>query len=182
MYLDGYSRVEIFGSKCNLSFTSLFCHAYVDRDLAPLLPYLNARLGGHEYLADPPALIFKVSGRLITIHADKIAINALEDKAMAHKLLDWLLREINETHDNMDSITPCYTGAPKPNYVRLLSYLPRTNCGDCGAPTCLVFASRLVEGAFGPEDCPPLAGGESESNRPGLDSYLKELRVGQDWI
>jgi len=45
---------------------------------------LNAELGGFDYVKDPPAVIFKAQGRLISVHGDKIAINTLKDEAEAN--------------------------------------------------------------------------------------------------
>ena len=37
--------------------------AQVVKDIAETLPYLNAALGGLEYLKDPPVVTFKVHGK-----------------------------------------------------------------------------------------------------------------------
>jgi len=49
--------------------------------------------------------------------------------------------------------------------------LPRTNCRECGQPTCMMFASLATEGAKGQQDCPRLSG-------PGLqalEAYLSKF-------
>ena len=63
----------------NPEFESLHCIAHLEQDISAVLPYLNTVLGGFEYLNNPPALILKSRGRLITLHPQKIAINALKD-------------------------------------------------------------------------------------------------------
>ena len=35
-------------------------------------------------------------------------------------------------------------------------YLPQTNCTECGQPTCMAFASTLIDRSGKPADCPPL--------------------------
>ena len=35
-------------------------------------------------------------------------------------------------------------------------YLPQTNCQECGQPTCMAFASTLIDRSGKPADCPPL--------------------------
>jgi acetyl-CoA decarbonylase/synthase complex subunit gamma len=35
-------------------------------------------------------------------------------------------------------------------------YLPQTNCTECGEPTCMAFASKLIDRSAKPSDCPPL--------------------------
>ena len=156
MFLKTY-RKEIFRPECNPEFESLHCIAYLDQDISGVLPYLNAALGGFDYVKEPPAVIFKSQGRLISVHGDKIAINALKDEAQADQILNWLVGEINSAWQNRDRIEPSFEGVPKPNVVDLLKYLPQTNCRDCNCPTCLVFACRMAEGVKSPHDCTHLA-------------------------
>ena len=167
MLLKTYKK-EIFRPECNPDFESLHCIAYLDQDISEVLPYLNAELGGFDYVKDPPAVIFKSQGRLISVHGDRIAINSLKDEAQADKILKWLVGEINSTWQMRDQIKPCYEGVPKPNVVDLLKYLPQTNCRECSCPTCLVFACRMAEGIKSPEDCPPI---DAESKQK-LDGIL----------
>jgi ArsR family metal-binding transcriptional regulator len=82
MLLTGY-RKTMFRPDCNPQFKSLHCVAYLDRDISAALPYLNAVLGGFEYMKAPPSVTFFGMGRLITVHAKKIAINALKNEAQA---------------------------------------------------------------------------------------------------
>ena len=158
MLLNRYSK-EIFRPECNPAFESVHCIAHLDQDISEVLPYLNAVLGGFDYLNDPPAVIFRSQGKLITVHGNKIAINALRDEAEADKILNWLKREINAAWEDRAGIEPSYKGAPKPKVIEILKLLPRTNCRECGEPTCMVFAARMAEGVKGPGDCPPLGDG-----------------------
>jgi ArsR family metal-binding transcriptional regulator len=79
MLLTSYSK-EIFRPECNPSFQSLHCIAHLDQDVTRALPYLNVTLGGFEYLKDPPAVTFRIHGKLITVHPREIAVNALRDE------------------------------------------------------------------------------------------------------
>ena len=171
MLLKNYSK-EIFRPECNPGFESVHCIAHLDQNIEPVLPYLNAVLGGFEYLKNPPAVIFRSQGKLITVHGTKIAINALRDEAEADKILEWLKREINEAWENRDNIQPSCEGAPKPMVIEILKLLPRTNCRECGAPTCMVFAARLAEGAQNHEDCPPLGA----ENKQRLEEYMSKFK------
>ena len=167
MLLKNYKK-EIFRPECNPEFESLHCIAYLDQDISEVLPYLNAELGGFDYVEDPPAVIFKSQGRLISVHGDKIAINALKDEAEVDKILNWLVGEINSTWQKRDRIKPCFEGVPKPNVVDLLRYLPQTNCRECNCPTCLVFACRMAEGINSPQDCQHL----DDINSQKLDEIM----------
>lgn len=156
MLLSGYTT-EIFKSKCDPGAKGVHCFARLNEDVGPVLPYLNTRLGGFTITQSPPSLTLKAHGKLITIHSRKIAVNALRDTAEAEKILAWLQREINQTWDERDTIEPSHNNPRRPVLLEILKRLPRTNCRECGEPTCMVFASRMAEGVKGVEDCPPLA-------------------------
>jgi ArsR family metal-binding transcriptional regulator len=171
MLLKGYTK-HIFRPECNPSFQSLHCIARLDQDVSEVLPYLNAVLGGFEYHKEPPAVTFRVHGKIITVHPREIAVNALKDEEEAGKILEWVKREINDAWEKRDEIEPKYEGAPKPKVFEILKLLPKTNCRECGQPTCMVFATRVAEGAKGPEACPPLKG----ENRMKLQKYMSGFR------
>jgi len=84
--LKGY-RKEIFRPECNPQFQFLHCIAHLDEDITEVLPYLNAVLGGHQYLKEPPSLTLKVHGKLITLHPREIAVNALKDDSEADNII-----------------------------------------------------------------------------------------------
>jgi ArsR family metal-binding transcriptional regulator len=170
MLLTGYS-LEIFRSKCNAGAQSLHCFAHLDDDVGEVLPYLNTVLGGFTYTKEPPALTLKNSGKLITIHPRKIAVNALQDEEQAEKIIAWLQREINSTWEKRAEIEPSVEGARQPALIEVLKLLPKTNCKECGLPTCMVFAVRVIEGVKDHTSCPPLQGEKREI----LANYLSQF-------
>lgn len=44
--------------------------------------------------------------------------------------------------------------------MEVLKRLPRTNCGDCGQPTCLAFATQVIKEGEDLGKCPHLAAGD----------------------
>jgi ArsR family metal-binding transcriptional regulator len=172
MLLKNYTK-NIFNSECNPSYQGVHCIAKLDQDISEALPYLNASLGGFEYLNDPPAVTFKVHGKLITVQSDQIAVNALKDEAEAEKILSWMQREINDAWENRDNIEPRRIGAPKPKLIEVLKRLPKTNCKECGFATCMVFAAKATEGVCTADDCPQL---ENE-DKDKLKAYMKPFQL-----
>ena len=170
MLLESYTK-EIFNSECQPSAMAVHCFAHLDQDVGEAIPYLNAVLGGFTFTKDPPSVTFKVHGKLITVHPKKIAINALRDEEEATKIIEWLKREINSAWENRDKIEPLYEAAPQPKVIEILKLLPKTNCTECGQPTCMVFAAQVAEGAKGPEDCPPL----NDDKKVKLSAYLSQF-------
>ena len=149
----------------------LRCVAYLDENISDLLPYLNTELRGHQYITDPPSLTLKFNGKLITIYSQEIAINIIKDTAEADNILKWLKQEINDTWKRRDQIKPSFSAAQKPGILNILKLLPKTNCKECGQPTCMVFAMLVTEGKKGPEDCPQL----DVRNKITLQDYLKQF-------
>jgi ArsR family metal-binding transcriptional regulator len=172
MLLESY-RMDIFNNACMPGAMSVQCHAHLDQDVSAALPYLNAELGGFEYIKDPPSVTFKLHGKLLTVYGGKIAVNALKDAAEARKIIEWLKREINAAWANRDSITPRHEGLPRPQVIRILKCLPKTNCRECGEPTCMVFATRVAEGVKGSDDCPALQADAKQA----LDRYMQPFAV-----
>ena len=170
MYLKEY-RKEIFRPACNPNFQSIHCIAHLEKDISAVLPYLNSALGGSTYTQDPPSVTFKVHGKLITVHSQQIAINALKDEEEADKILHWLKQEINNTWEKRDQIKPTFQGTSKPQILEILKLLPRNNCRQCGQTTCMVFSLLVAEGVKGPEDCPGL----NDSRKTKLQKYLEQF-------
>lgn len=172
MLLKSY-RLEIFNNECMPGAMTVQCMAHLDQDVSEALPYLNAVLGGFEYIKEPPSVTFRPQGKLITVHGRKIAANALKDEHEARKIIEWLKREINDAWDNRGKITPSYEGMPRIKVIDVLRLLPNTNCKECGGATCMVFAAQVAEGAKDASQCPGL----TDENRKKLNALtLQTLR------
>ena len=85
MLLTGY-RLEIFKSKCDTEATGVHCFAHLRDDISAVLPFLNSVLGAFVYISNPPSLMLKNYGKLITLEARKIAVNALKGEEEAEKI------------------------------------------------------------------------------------------------
>jgi len=170
MLLKNY-KIEMSRPGCNASFQSLNCNAHLEEDVSEVIPYLNTVLGGTGFTQSPLSVMFKIHGRLIAVHPDRISINALKDEGEARKIMEWMKNEINDAWENRQEITPTYGVAKKPEIMEVLKLLPKTNCKECGQPTCLVFSTLVIQGAKGAEDCLPLVG----DNKRQLIDYLSQF-------
>jgi ArsR family metal-binding transcriptional regulator len=170
MLLKGY-RKEIFRPDCNPNFQSVHCIAHLESDISEVLPYLNTALGGSTYTENPPSVTFKAHGKLITVHSQKIAINALKDEEEADKILRWLMQEINDTWEKREQIKPSFEGISKPQVLEILKLLPRNNCRQCGQTTCMVFSLLVADGVKEAKDCPGL----SDPHKTKLQEYLEQF-------
>ncbi len=161
-------QLDIVNNHCMPDAMSVNGIARLDQDIGCVIPYLNSALGGYQYVKDPPAVTFQTQGRLISVQKNRITVNAVKDREQALKIIEWIRREINETWENRNEITPSEKSPEKPKTMEILKRLPKTNCGACGEPTCLVFSLRLAEGAKGVDVCPML----EDPSKSALEAYL----------
>lgn len=147
----------------------LRCEAFLDNDITEVFPFLNTVLEAHQHFSNPPSLTIKLPGKLVTLHPRKIAINILKDEQEAQEIVRWLLQRINETWRRRETIEPTFGNREKPRMLEILKRLPKTNCGQCGLPTCMVFAVRVCDGQCRIDDCPVVV----EPNKSNIQRYLK---------
>ncbi|MEW6657760.1 MAG: (Fe-S)-binding protein [Thermodesulfobacteriota bacterium] len=149
----------------------LRCFAHFEADIGEILPHLNTVLRGHQFSRQPPMLTVKLQreqAQLITIYPRMIAINIVKDQEEAGAILEWLRQVIDDTWERRQEIPPRFDVPSRPHILDILRLLPKTNCGQCGSPTCMVFAAQVSEGLKSPGACPPL----EEPDRKRLMDYL----------
>lgn len=160
---------EFFTTSSRFVTPAMYCIAKLGQNVGEALPYLNSALGSYIYIKEPPLLAFHYSeGKLIVIDEESIAIHPVRNLIEANYILSWLAREINHTWKKRGEIVPRYTAAPWREPAAILRMLPKSDCGQCGQPTCFIFARMASKGAMDARDCPPL----SNEARQDLASYL----------
>jgi ArsR family metal-binding transcriptional regulator len=131
-------------------------HAEPGTDLREILPYLNAVLPGAIYNHAALALTFTKEHRIICLHPRLITCAKADDLEDARSVLSWLTNLINDTWARRAEITPSYERRERLTALAIYKLLPRTNCGRCGAPTCLAFAVELASEKRSILQCAPL--------------------------
>ena len=172
MLLQSY-QLYVINNHCMPSAQSVNCIARLDQDVGCAIPYLNAVIEGDQFSVDPPSITFRNEGRLISVTERTITVNAVADD-QGRKIVEWIMREINEAWEDRENIKPRYTKAERPQVVEVLKRLPKTNCKKCGAPTCMVFATWVVQWAKDETQCPEL----SEKGKRELHCYLEQFATG----
>jgi ArsR family metal-binding transcriptional regulator len=148
--------------------------ADLSEDISEVLPYLNTVLKGLQYHHDEKFLTVKRKGRVITFWPRQIAVTKLEDEKEAREVIEELKQILNETYTNKDRIKPTYTSRPIPRPLEIFKLLPGKNCKECGEPTCMAFALKLVNDEVDWKQCPLLLEKEFEANRLKLTEIFSE--------
>ena len=148
-------------------------------DVSEVLPYLNAVLKDAVYNPEGKSLTFRFRGgqMLVTIFPRAINLAQVPSREEGEEALNELRDLINRTWEGRKEITPVYEKrALKARDV--LDLLPKTNCRECGLPTCFAFAMSVIQGRRKPEDCPPLNRPEFGEKRKALEDLLRRAGVG----
>jgi ArsR family metal-binding transcriptional regulator len=93
----------------------------------------------------------------------------------AIKVLDYVKEMINDTWEKRASITPVYERKEEIKAKDIVNFLPKTNCRDCGLPTCFAFAVALMKGQKRLKDCPALNKPEFAQDKEALARLLQTV-------
>ncbi|MFP7753358.1 DUF3786 domain-containing protein [Thermodesulfobacteriota bacterium B35] len=66
------------------------------------------------------------------------------------------------------------------NPLDFLKYTPKTNCGECGQPTCLAFAVAVTKGGADPARCPHIDAALLPEGATGAGPGLEAVDRGQE--
>jgi len=170
MLLKGYEIKQILPCIANPEWIRL--RVELTDDISEVLPYLNAILEGAVYNPKAPSLTFHKETKMITLMPRAINMAQVPDEEDARRTLEWLKDLINQTWQQRDKIAPSYERREL-NAKVIADRLPKTNCKECGLPTCFAFAMSLVKGKRRLSDCPPLSLPEHRERREALEGILK---------
>jgi ArsR family metal-binding transcriptional regulator len=159
--------------ECNTFAETINAIANLYEDISEVLPYLAAVIKLCSYDDATKILTFKRDGKGIAMYPRQIAVTKLKDREEAKRVLDELKALINSTYDNRHNIQPCYKKGGELKYLDVFRLLPGTNCKECDEPTCLAFATRLVQQEVNISQCHPLFSGQFEEKRRKLLDMLR---------
>ena len=172
MLLHDY-KFETSLPECNPFAQTVNAIAELSDDIGEALPYLASVITPCNYDDSTKTLTFRKEGKAIAVYPRQIAISKLKDEDEARQALDELKDLINSTYENRHNIKPRFKKGGELKYLDVFKLLPRTNCKECGQPTCLAFATRLVQQEANIAQCSPLFSGQFEEKRGKLSDMLQ---------
>lgn len=164
--------VTVFTPACSPGAVTYTASARLADDIAPVLPYLNARLAGAVYQPAAPTLAWRQGRRYIVFHPHEIAVSNVLDRAEAEQALAGLIALANATWEARATLTPDAATYQQPTPLAVYRLLPAANCGACGVATCFQFALQVTAGQRPAAACPPLQEARFQDQRAALDRLL----------
>ncbi len=173
MLLKRY-KYQLVTPKCDPFTETLNALVIFSDDIQEVMPYLNAIFKGTNYNQEVGTLTLRAHGKTITLYPRQAAITKIVDDEDARKTLEWLKEIINQTWENRNNIQPSYKRGHELKILEIYKLLPKTNCQQCGEPTCMAFASKLITEDTEITRCSPLFQSIYQKNREVLIATLSE--------
>jgi ArsR family metal-binding transcriptional regulator len=161
-------QIQLVEPGCAVGSGRWGAQAKVPDDMSPVFPYLNAVIKDAQYDPESRVLVWGDQGQRYALHPTRILVARVRDIFEAEEIVAGIAEQVNRTWQGRESITPRYTERKLPSVIELLKLLPRTNCRECGYPTCMAYANDLRSGRISLEQCPPLSQPEYGENREKL--------------
>ncbi len=181
MLVTGYSdfslKVEGTPTRTCLGVEERMCaHFRLDADISPLFPYINGVAQAAAFFEKPLFIRFILDGILCGLYPHHGVAAPFAGREEALEFLERLLVFLNDIHCRRDALAPNHKRWKPVPVLDIFRLLPRTNCRECGFPTCLAFAAALSQQKTFPKQCPALARPISEQAiYPVLDEQGKVL-------
>jgi ArsR family metal-binding transcriptional regulator len=173
---DAVGRVAVAHvAPCIAEEDDLRLTAHVEKDLGPVMPYLNAEVRGGTYSPGGPTFTLMNGPRLINLFPHRIVVGRLREMQDAWRTLKFLKNMLSDVWSRRASIEPCHERRVQISPLELYQRLPGTNCRVCGEATCLAFAAKVLSGDRRLEACAPVFGGEHGHLRPALEDLAGGL-------
>jgi DNA-binding CsgD family transcriptional regulator/ArsR family metal-binding transcriptional regulator len=138
----------------SMSETAMMASFLLNTDVSPLFPYLNTVAERAELHQAPRFIRFLYEDCFCVLYPKAGIISPVEDQSHARALLESLVSFLNDIYLRRDKITPNRRIHERVSVLNILKLLPKTNCGQCGHPSCMAFAASLSLQESAPEKCP----------------------------
>lgn len=158
---------------CIADTSKLRVIARLDTDIGEALPYLNATMKKVVFNPGGKTLTYKKEGMCFTFHENGITATKLRDLPHAHEELQAMLDRVNDVWERRAEITPSFERGAQLNALILYKGLPAANCKECGEPSCLAFAAKLLSGEASVLACKPLFTPKFREKRVALLELLE---------
>ena len=154
MFIQGYSD---FSLKTPILLTGLpawTAHFKLDSDPSELFPYINSVVEDSIYYEKPHYIRFTLNGFGCSLYTERVAAGSFEDREQALEFVIQLIDFLNDIFSKKDTLRPDHKKYRHQPVLEIFKLLPRTNCQECGFPTCMAFAAALSNRQVSTEQCP----------------------------
>lgn len=147
-------------------------HISIPSDISASFPYLNTVLDDTYYDHENSILIGVNNWRRYAFRPHEIQAGMVTDHAQASSIADEVVDLVNRIWGERSYINPSLRERKIPPVYDIYQLLPKTNCKECGYPTCLAFAAAIRKEAVSLETCPILSEAEYQANKEQIQTLF----------
>jgi ArsR family metal-binding transcriptional regulator len=141
-------------------------------DISSCFPYLNAVLEDTVYDRENGILIGAKNRRRYAFRPHEIQAGMVTDSSEAPPVVQEVITLVNQVWEKRSQITPTTRERQLPTVFSVFQLLPKTNCKECGYPTCLACAADIRNGVISLEKCPLLSKPEYRVNKERIQALF----------
>ena len=167
-------HLKLVNIECMPTSTKFNAIIDLEEDIGDLLPFLATAIRGCTYVHGTGELNYMDEGHIIAIRPRQITVTAISDETEAQQMCEDLKKMINEVYEQRHTLTPTLRKQARLDPLSVYRELPQTDCGDCGEPTCMAFAARVVSRELTANGCKILLEKEYNSQRERLWHMLEQ--------
>ena len=160
--MSGFNRFYDFSlrsSSVKMDERCWFAHFKVDGDFSHLFPFIQSTANEVVHYEFPEYIQFQLDDILCALYPPDIVVSRFfHGREQALEFAQGLIDYLNELEFHISRIKPNFKKLSRLHVPEILHFLPMTNCGECGFPTCMAFAgavsrrrARLIMCAHFPE-------------------------------
>ncbi len=135
----------------------------LNQNVAPLFPYINGEMEGALWYEHPGHIRFLYEDYRCLLYPEQASAHFFETRADAQSFPGRFTDLLNSIDAKKENIRPCFDCIFKVPVMDILKILPKTNCRECGYPTCMAFAAAVAGGKAMADQCPALTSPMSET-------------------
>ncbi len=157
MIVKGYSELTLSraGVRTNfLGIASWGAYFKLDADVSELFPYINSIFPNARYHEKPEYIHFFKENIHCALYSSDVIVAPMNGEEHAREFAGEFITFLNDIYNKKDSITPSYKKYKPASVLDVFKLLPRTNCKECGFPTCMAFAAAISGEKADPAQCP----------------------------
>ena len=106
-----------------------------------------------SYFDNPHYIKFAFNKFRCALYPDHGVLSIVENRDQAIDVIEKLMEFLNDIHSRKDSIQPNQKKFKNVPALNIYKLLPKTNCKECGFPTCMSFAAALGKGETALDKC-----------------------------
>ena len=154
MKISGFTDFKMESPGCHPGVSVFRADFKLNSDVSPLFPYIHRIIESSLYFEKPLYIQFDLEGYHCALYPDNLSAGMFENREQAIEFFEKLSSFLNDIAEKKDSIAPNHNfHKPRPVFD-IFKMLPKTNCKECGFPTCMAFAAAVSKNETDLHKCP----------------------------